>query len=469
MTAIHQLQNRPDDTLLCILRVAKLVSLFGVIAIASAILLAWVFPPVSKLLPGAWWLMKPNTALGMLLGTLAIIETRSRSRPRKHIGALAASVMIVLSCTALLGHATGHTYALELLFAAHDSAHSPGRMSIQTAVFLLLTGIALLSGTPRDKRLTRLSDIASVMQIMLVLVILAGYLFNASSLFGQDEIVRTSPQTLLCMILLGIATLEHRIHDGAFAIFAGPGIGGHTARLATPFVLSLPFIVVGVITYMTHHGTLTVPYAAALTASITAFLLFSLLLAVASRITSLERELQDLSLTDELTRLRNRRAFYMFGEYAVSQAPRRGTPLTVLFFDLDGLKTVNDTLGHEVGSDMLVDFADLLRRTFRSSDVIARLGGDEFAVITHESLNRCTLALERLDRAVADETARASTPYVIRYSVGEASLDSDNGERFEALVERADTLMFERKRRKKSRDAAGDPRDAQASLRHAPN
>jgi diguanylate cyclase (GGDEF)-like protein len=97
-------------------------------------------------------------------------------------------------------------------------------------------------------------------------------------------------------------------------------------------------------------------------------------------------------------------------------ARRNGLSLTVLFFDLNGLKQVNDSSGHEVGSRLLVHAADLLRSNFRSNDVVARVGGDEFAVVTHSSK----------DELIA------------------------------ALNHRADAMMYARKRRKKAeRKAAG--------------
>ena len=93
------------------------------------------------------------------------------------------------------------------------------------------------------------------------------------------------------------------------------------------------------------------------------------------------RHLEDLSITDELTGLLNRRGFRLEFERALARARRRGETGVLLLCDLDGFKPVNDTFGHPAGDAVLRAVADLLRGRTRHSDYVARLGGDEFAVI----------------------------------------------------------------------------------------
>jgi diguanylate cyclase (GGDEF)-like protein len=121
----------------------------------------------------------------------------------------------------------------------------------------------------------------------------------------------------------------------------------------------------------------------------------------------------------------------------------------VLFFDLDGLKTVNDTLGHEIGSTLLVNFANLLKITFRQSDVIARLGGDEFAVVALSNDTDLIPTLQRLENAVAKANREDRQPFSISYSAGGATLLPNERKTFSEIVEQADALMYERKRQKK--------------------
>ena len=89
-----------------------------------------------------------------------------------------------------------------------------------------------------------------------------------------------------------------------------------------------------------------------------------------------EAEVRQLSLTDELTGLYNRRGFFLLAEQQLKIARRTQTPCCVLFADLDGLKKINDTIGHELGDRAIVDAAQILKETFRDADIVARLGGD---------------------------------------------------------------------------------------------
>jgi diguanylate cyclase (GGDEF)-like protein len=132
---------------------------------------------------------------------------------------------------------------------------------------------------------------------------------------------------------------------------------------------------------------------------------------------------------------------------------RNATSLTILFFDLDGLKRVNDTQGHEVGSKFLLDFSKLLRSTFRESDVIARVGGDEFAIIICCSEQEASTAIERLNQAIELENKQNNKTYRISYSVGKITLEPSEKDSppFEALVAQADAAMYAQKLLKKSK------------------
>lgn len=201
--------------------------------------------------------------------------------------------------------------------------------------------------------------------------------------------------------------------------------------------------------YTTRQGWLSAPYAAALSASVISIALFGLVILMAGRINELERDLRDMSLTDELTGVLNRRGFNLLGEQAVLQAQRDQSPLTVLFFDLDGLKQVNDSFGHDAGSQFLVEIATLLRSTFRGSDIVARIGGDEFAVVIHDDGAKAKIAMARMDESAAAMNRSAGRRYPISYSVGEASSDLAVDESFDQLVSRADAMMYEQKQSKR--------------------
>ena len=178
---------------------------------------------------------------------------------------------------------------------------------------------------------------------------------------------------------------------------------------------------------------------------------------LAGTINRLENDLRSQSLSDELTGLHNRRGLYLLGEQAMRDARRSAKPVTVLYFDVDALKQVNDALGHDAGSQLLRDVATLLRTNFRASDVVGRLGGDEFAVFAHDSDGDLTPLLRRLQRATDAINQSGKKPYRISYSVGGATSHIGADETFARLVERADAAMYMQKRERRAGGGVRDP------------
>src|SRR5690606_42003341 len=91
--------------------------------------------------------------------------------------------------------------------------------------------------------------------------------------------------------------------------------------------------------------------------------------------------LENLSLVDDLTQLKNRRGFLELAKQALKVARREQHPLALFFMDLNGLKQINDSLGHLAGDQALVDAAEIIRGTFRDSDILGRWGCDEFVAL----------------------------------------------------------------------------------------
>ena len=104
-----------------------------------------------------------------------------------------------------------------------------------------------------------------------------------------------------------------------------------------------------------------------------------------------------LATLDELTLISNRRGFEALAQYAINMCLRKGDVASLMYFDLDQFKPINDRYGHAEGDRVLCDFAGMLKETFRDSDVIGRIGGDEFAVFATGALESdLTSALDRL-------------------------------------------------------------------------
>ena len=161
----------------------------------------------------------------------------------------------------------------------------------------------------------------------------------------------------------------------------------------------------------------------------------------------MEETLRILALLDELTGLYNRRGFSILAEQQLKMAHREKRKLLLLFADLDGMKRINDTFGHEEGDRALVEAADVLRETFRESDVIARFGGDEFVVLAIETNGAPAEALtHRLQENLEARNAGEGRLYDLSLSVGLAHYNPEQPCSIDELVARADRAMYERKR-----------------------
>jgi diguanylate cyclase (GGDEF)-like protein len=164
---------------------------------------------------------------------------------------------------------------------------------------------------------------------------------------------------------------------------------------------------------------------------------------------AIQREMGRQARTDPLTGLMNRRAFLEELSRHIDRLDREEQPGTLLFADLDYFKPVNDRLGHEVGDQVLVRTANVLRNTVRPTDLVARLGGDEFALwlngadhltAAERADHLCTEVPNQLLEIACDG---GSTPTV---SIGIATREPASHEPVDSLLRRADQAMYEVKR-----------------------
>jgi diguanylate cyclase (GGDEF)-like protein len=161
------------------------------------------------------------------------------------------------------------------------------------------------------------------------------------------------------------------------------------------------------------------------------------------------------ALHDSLTGLPNRELFVDRLRHAVARAERTGTPVAVLFCDLDGFKTVNDSLGHRTGDRLLVSVAKRLAGCLRPADTIARLGGDEFAVLLEELRDPgdAARAAQRLLESLSSSFELREREFFITASIGIAA----GTEEAETLLRDADLAMYRAKSRGKGRYAIFEP------------
>ncbi|MBF0554060.1 MAG: diguanylate cyclase [Nitrospirae bacterium] len=163
----------------------------------------------------------------------------------------------------------------------------------------------------------------------------------------------------------------------------------------------------------------------------------------------LENKLRHMMLTDSLTELNNRRGFYMLAEHQLKRAKRFNKEIAMVFIDVDGLKRINDTLGHSIGDCAIVDTALILKETFRESDIIGRIGGDEFVVLITEVFGVTEdVVTQRLIGTTDIYNQRRDCPYKISLSIGFVLYSPESDLTIDTLMAAADLLMYEHKLRK---------------------
>jgi diguanylate cyclase (GGDEF)-like protein len=177
-----------------------------------------------------------------------------------------------------------------------------------------------------------------------------------------------------------------------------------------------------------------------------------------TRVVELQDELRRMGTADPLTRLMNRRGFLPTADHHLEMARRTHVPTALMFLDLDGLKHVNDTLGHAAGDAMITEAAYVMRQTFRASDLIARMGGDEFCVLfATESEAAADAAMTRLQEAVRLANAQEGRPFELSFSTGVAMFDPEQPCSVDQLLAIADERMYVSKRAKASARANAAP------------
>jgi diguanylate cyclase (GGDEF)-like protein len=179
-------------------------------------------------------------------------------------------------------------------------------------------------------------------------------------------------------------------------------------------------------------------------------LLSRALVRTGSHLSQLQEELRQLATVDELTGLANRRGFFALGEHQLLVSARTRAAVALLFVDVDGLKKVNDELGHSMGDQLLKEAADVIRETIRTSDLAGRLGGDEFCVLlVGDPELHPHRALERLRETTAAHNQRPGRDFLLSLSIGLSAIPPGRSVTLEELIDAADEGMYEDKRRKR--------------------
>ena len=168
-----------------------------------------------------------------------------------------------------------------------------------------------------------------------------------------------------------------------------------------------------------------------------------------TKLKEIEEKLRTLSFTDELTGLYNRRGFFALAEQQVKLANRDNRERFLISADFDNFKAINDNMGHKTGDMALIETAVILKESFRDSDIIARIGGDEFAVLLignpPTNINKL---IARLRSNMDSYKTKTKKQYKLSLSIGAVFYNPENPHSVDAMLSKADKLMYEEKKRK---------------------
>jgi len=163
----------------------------------------------------------------------------------------------------------------------------------------------------------------------------------------------------------------------------------------------------------------------------------------------LKEKLHTMSLTDELTGIYNRRGFITLSEQQLKIAERTKKDMLLFFFNLDKMKQINDILSHQEGDNALIDVASILKGIFRESDIVGRIGGDEFATLAINTADGTRdILMNRLNNTLDNYNKSEARNYQLSLSIGIAHYNPETRSTLDELMARADTLMYEDKRKK---------------------
>jgi len=168
---------------------------------------------------------------------------------------------------------------------------------------------------------------------------------------------------------------------------------------------------------------------------------------------NLQEQMRNLILVDELTGLYNRRGFFTLSEQQMNLSRRTQKGFLLFYVDLDNMKHINDTYGHQEGDLALKRVAGVFKRTFRAADIVARIGGDEFVILAIDAFKDCgEIIRSRLEENMKRVNQEKGVRYGLSLSVGEVYFDPASACPMEGLLAVADKRLYEGKKEKQKTD-----------------
>lgn len=427
--------------------------------LGSLILIGWVSG--AALLKSAFLgigAIEPGVALALILLGLSLwLLLPDPPRRLRRFGGLAlAGAVTCLGAITLIDRWFHLDLGASSLLLRH-AVVSP-RMAPITATTVLALGVAMLLLDWKTQISVRHSQLLSLGGTLAAIMSLSGYINGADPIYGFFSFAPVAVYISFLLSLMSAAVFFARPKVGIPADLMGKFIGSSVARRLLPAVIVIPIGAAWLRMRLEQAGWLGMELGLALNVTMNVISLSFLVWLYARKLNKADESLKeerkskdalyDASLRDELTGLYNRRGFLTFAEEQMRLAASGRRELVVLFADVDGLKAINDGYGHSEGDRALRMAADTLLAVFRDTDLISRLGGDEFAILALDCSPAGLVRIEaHLDRALR-ATNNGANPWKLSISLGAIHVDSEHPVSIDELLEKADLMMYERKRAK---------------------
>lgn len=300
--------------------------------------------------------------------------------------------------------------------------------------FVLLSIVVLLVDNA-NWLVNRIVDVLVCVLCLLAVLVAADYFYGRFGVFGSSTGTHSTGSLILCLVALTAAVALRQAEHGVLSVFLGIGSGSKLARIFAPILLVISFA------WEALNARIHQQFAAGLLAAAAVAVFTGLLLLFAWRISRMENEIHELILRDEATRLYNTRGFNLLAEHALQLAKRNRVPFSILYIEMENLAQIHQEHGAQAAAASLAEAGELLRATFRESDIKGRIGAGDFAVAGQFDRTGISVAALRLEFATAARTSKTQGPRPLKLSMGHVTtLDSTDQESLQQLIDRAGQL-----------------------------
>jgi diguanylate cyclase (GGDEF)-like protein len=407
--------------------------------------------------------MNPLTALCFLLAAASLAPRDDGTRGWASIvQRIAATIVAGAGLICLAGYLSGHPSGLDQIMFADKLAvggGQPNRMAPNTAFDFVALGAAVLLMRSELKRTALAGQALAIVFGFNAFIALLGYAYNDTSLSRVASFIPMALHTAFSFGLLATSALLRTPEKGLMARATSLAPGGRLIRRLAPAFLIFPPLV----GWLRLQGEIRGLYSTTFGTAIMAGTIVVIGIALTwSNAVSLDRAdevrrqaefaTHQLAYYDALTGLPNRTLFTDRLTLAIARAQRYGGMVAVMFLDLDGFKSVNDTLGHAGGDALLKSVGRRLLQCVRPSDTAARLAGDEFTLVLTDvrDVAAAEAVAARCLSSLAAPHDVLTQQRVISATIGISIVPTD-GNDVATLVRKADLAMYRAKRSGKNR------------------